>query len=95
MNSIKWEVVDKDILEIENGFIKPLKVGETDIIATYNNDDYLLHVKAKSVGIVEEVAKAIQNPNTRDHFIIVFVLCVVSLGCFLLNRYFGKKRTMF
>ncbi len=89
---IKWTVLDESILKIEGGQIKPLKIGETDIIASYNNDEYTLHISIKSLGIMEEIANHVINPNTEDQIVLIVILFVLSMIVIIVNKIKNRKR---
>lgn len=68
-NTVSYRVLDASIAEVDDdGNIKPLKVGETDIIATVDGIDYTLHLR---------VTEDMVNPNT--HSAIIMILCVIGI----------------
>lgn len=68
--TISYRVLDASIAEIDNeGNITPLKVGETDIIATADGIEYTLHLR-----ITEDM---LANPDTASP--IIMILCVIGI----------------
>ncbi len=66
---INYKVIDASIAEVDSeGNIKPLKVGETDIIAEADGIEYTLHLK-----VTEDMIKSpdITNPETSSAIAIV------------------------
>ena len=90
-SSINWRVVDNRILRIDNGQIIPLMIGETDVVGTYLNNDYTLHIKVKSLGVMQEVSKHVVNPDTNDQLIIVALLFFASIIFYLIGLITKKK----
>ncbi len=88
---INWQVVDNKILKIENGQIIPLMIGETDVIASYNNNDYTTRIKVTSLGIIDNVSKQIVNPNTKDQIFLIFMLGITSFMYYLFTRFAKRK----
>lgn len=84
---INYKVIDTSIAEVDNeGNIKPLKVGETDIIAEADGIEYTLHLK-----VTEDMIKSpdITNPETSST--IAVVLGIISL-LIIVTVYFKIKK---
>lgn len=84
---INYRVLDTSIAEIDSeGNIKPLKVGETDIIAEADGIEYTLHLK-----VMEDMIKSpdITNPETSST--IAVVLGIISL-LIIVTVYFKIKK---
>lgn len=84
---INYRVLDTSIAEIDSeGNIKPLKVGETDIIAEADGIEYTLHLK-----VTEDMIKSpdIANPETSST--IAVVLGIISL-LIIVTVYFKIKK---
>lgn len=68
--TISYRVLDTSIAEVDSeGNIKPLKVGETDIIATADGVEYTLHLR-----VTQDM---ITNPDTASP--IIMILCVIGI----------------
>lgn len=68
--TISYRVLDTSIAEVNSeGNITPLKVGETDIIATADGIEYTLHLR-----VTEDM---IANPDTASP--IIMILCVIGI----------------
>lgn len=68
--TVSYRVLDTSIAEVDNeGNIKPLKVGETDIIATADGVEYTLHLR-----VTQDM---ITNPDTASP--IIMILCVIGI----------------
>lgn len=68
--TISYRVLDTSIAEVDNeGNITPLKVGETDIIATADGIEYTLHLR-----VTEDM---LTNPDTASP--IIMILCVIGI----------------
>lgn len=68
--TISYRVLDTSIAEIDaEGNITPLKVGETDIIATADGIEYTLHLR-----VTEDM---LTNPDTASP--IIMILCVIGI----------------
>lgn len=84
---INYKVIDTSIAEVDSeGNIKPLKVGETDIIAEADGIEYTLHLK-----VTEDMIKSpdITNPETSST--IAVVLGIISL-LIIVTVYFKIKK---
>lgn len=84
---INYRVLDTSIAEVDSeGNIKPLKVGETDIIAEADGIEYTLHLK-----VTEDMIKSpdITNPETSST--IAVVLGIISL-LIIVTVYFKIKK---
>lgn len=84
---INYKVLDTSIAEVDSeGNIKPLKVGETDIIAEADGIEYTLHLK-----VTEDMIKSpdITNPETSST--IAVVLGIISL-LIIVTVYFKIKK---
>lgn len=68
--TISYKVIDTTIAEVDSeGNIKPLKVGETDIIATADGVEYTLHLR-----VTQDM---VTNPDTASP--IIMILCVIGI----------------
>lgn len=68
--TVSYRVLDTTIAEVDSeGNIKPLKVGETDIIATADGVEYTLHLR-----VTQDM---ITNPDTASP--IIMILCVIGI----------------
>ena len=68
--TISYRVLDTSIAKVDSeGNIKPLKVGETEIIATANGVEYILHLR-----VTQDM---ITNPDTASP--IIMILCVIGI----------------
>lgn len=68
--TVSYRVLDTSIAKVDSeGNIKPLKVGETEIIATANGVEYILHLR-----VTQEM---ITNPDTASP--IIMILCVIGI----------------
>lgn len=84
---INYKVIDASIAEVDSeGNIKPLKVGETDIIAEADGIEYTLHLK-----VTEDMIKSpdITNPETSST--IAIVLGMIS-SLILVTVYFKMTK---
>lgn len=84
---INYKVIDTSIAEVDSeGNIKPLKVGETDIIAEADGIEYTLHLK-----VTEDMVKSpdITNPETSST--IAIVLGMIS-SLILVTVYFKMTK---
>lgn len=73
---ISWRVADPSILKIENGKVIPLKVGTTQVTATYNNINYTVNFRITSI------KGDINNPKTGLNAFLV--IAIVIAGCALI-----------
>lgn len=68
--TISYKVLDTTIAEVDSeGNIKPLKIGETDIIATADGVEYTLHLR-----VTQDM---VTNPDTASP--IIMILCVIGI----------------
>lgn len=68
--TVSYRVLDTSIAKVDSeGNIKPLKVGETEIIATANGVEYILHLR-----VTQDM---ITNPDTASP--IIMILCVIGI----------------
>lgn len=68
--TISYRVLDTSIAKVDSeGNIKPLKVGETEIIATANGVEYILHLR-----VTQDM---VTNPDTASP--IIMILCVIGI----------------
>lgn len=68
--TVSYRVLDTSIAEVDNERnIKPLKVGEVDIIATADGVEYTLHLRVTQYMIT--------NPDTASP--IIMTLCVIGI----------------
>lgn len=84
---INYKVIDASIAEVDSeGNIKPLKVGETDIIAEADGIEYTLHLK-----VTEDMIASpdITNPETSST--IAIVLGMIS-SLILVTVYFKMTK---
>ena len=79
---IEWEVEDPTIVEIKDGKLNPLKIGNTTIHATIEGREYILHIIVTKKNILI-------NPDTGDKIIIISIISIISL---LLGTYLYRKR---
>ncbi|MBQ6539147.1 MAG: hypothetical protein IJL76_02595 [Bacilli bacterium] len=73
---ISWRVADPTVLKIENGKVVPLKLGSTDVTATYDNINYTINFR------VTNISSDTNNPNTGLNAFII--IAVVIAACALI-----------
>ena len=84
---INYRVLDTSIAEIDSeGNIKPLKVGETDIIAEADGIEYTLHLK-----VTEDMIKSPDITNPATSSTIAIVLGMIS-SLILVTVYFKMTK---
>lgn len=92
--SIDFNIGDKDVIIIEDGNIKAVGIGETDIEFDYDGNHYTIHILVTNEKNVDEVSEKddIKNPNTHDVFLIIVILFGVSAIIVVSFKYvkFGK-----
>lgn len=85
--TISYRVLDTSIAEIDSeGNIKPLKVGETDIIAEADGIEYTLHLK-----VTEDMIKSPDITNPATSSTIAIVLGMIS-SLILVTVYFKMTK---
>ena len=68
---ISWSVEDASILKIVNGKAIPLKLGSTNVTATYKNSNYTINFKITSL------MSDITNPKTGSTLLLIVGLMVL------------------
>ena len=85
LNDCKVSIADESIAKIENGTIKPLKVGET--IIEIENDNHYYVVNLKILDIESSTNdKDFINPKTEDMIILSIIIMLVSIGLYIVSR---------
>ena len=84
VSSITWNIEDESILKIENNTIIPIKVGVTEITGELDGVKYKL--------TVEITKDLLTNPKTKNQFMIIFIIIIISSIYMSYILYHKKKQ---
>ena len=82
IEGIEFEIADPSVIKIENGVIKPLSVGKTDISFKVLGVSYVLHITVTEEDLINAI-----NPKTGDIVISFLIILFVSFVIIIAIRH--------
>lgn len=90
VKTINWIVEDKEIAQVKDGTIIPLKEGSTNIIGVYKRQDYVIHLR-----VTDDL---LPNPLTINNFILfllAFAICGLFMGMYYIRIKIKTRKNRF
>ena len=84
--NVQWRIKDDSIVKIVDNKIIPLKVGQTTLIAEYENNVYNIEVTVN-----DNKSNSIINPNTGYNMYLMFITLILIVSSILIITYKKKK----
>ncbi len=80
----EWRIEDPSILKVVDGKIVPLKVGVTRLVATIDNNNYVLEIEVTE-DMLSGKAKEV-NPETGAFVSSILIILLIAIGIIFINQ---------